>query len=124
MRAKSDRIPSQRRVRQMLRRIMAYGAVGFTMAAVTLWPTTAAQAAVAPGCTTARPTFIGGQIYGYPDNRSLNALVGLDLTDGTRKVDLDGNAVVGVVYSAVDNINPGIPPEGSTDTTLERTWGF
>jgi len=85
---------------------------------------TAASAAVAPGCTTARPTFIGGRIYGYPDNRSLNARIGLDLSDGTGKVDLDGNPLGAAGYSAVDRVNPTIPPEGSTDTTLDRTWGF
>jgi len=85
---------------------------------------TGASAAVAPGCTTARPTFIGGRIYGYPDNRSLNALIGLDLSDGNGKVDLDGNPITGAAYSAVDRVNPDIPPEGSADTTLDRTWGF
>jgi hypothetical protein len=81
--------------------------------------------AVAPGCTAARPTFIGGPIYGYPDNRSLNALIGLDLQDSSnRKVNLDGAPISTAGYSVVDRVNPGIPPEGSDDTTLDRTWGF
>ena len=85
--------------------------------------------AVAPGCDSNHPTFIGGPIYGYPDGRTLNALIGLDLVDSSnRKVDLNGVpcAAGGSCpsgYSAVEHINPDLPPEGSTDTTLDRAWG-
>jgi hypothetical protein len=38
--------------------------------------------ALAPGCDSARPTRIGGGIYSYPDNRAVNALIGVDAKDG------------------------------------------
>lgn len=104
--------------------------VATVLAAMVVWPVMSAAAAIAPGCSSARPTFIGGPIYGYADGRSLNALIGLDLQDSSgRRVDLNGvpctaGGACSAGYSVVDRVNPTIPPEGSTDTTLDRTWGF
>jgi len=112
-------------VRQRLIRVAGVGLMVVVAAAVSARP----AIAVAPGCDSNHPTFIGGRIYGYPDERSLNALIGFDLLDSSnRKVDLNGLpcAAGGSCpsgYSAVEHINPTLPPEGSTDTTLDRTWG-
>ncbi len=79
--------------------------------------------AVAPGCTAARPTALGGGIVGV-DGRSLNAVVGIDLLNAAGKqVDADGRPSTVAGYAYRDRVNPGIPPEGSTDTGLTRTWG-
>lgn len=84
---------------------------------------TPAQAA-APGCTAARPTSIGGAIYGYPDNRSVNVLIGIDLQDANRrKVDRDGAVSSSGTYLYRERINAGISADGSDDKSLTRTWG-
>lgn len=80
-------------------------------------------AAVAPGCPSDHPTAIGGLIYGYPDNWSLNALVGFDMKDGTRTVDKDGVTLTTFAYGYVDNVNPTLPTTGSSNQGLERHWG-
>lgn len=80
--------------------------------------------AVASGCTSARPTAIGGGIYGYPDNRSLNALIGVNLKDGAQKVYADGtvNPTAGYAYS--EHVNRTLGADGTTATTgYERVWG-
>jgi hypothetical protein len=83
-----------------------------------------AALAVAPGCTSALPTAIGGGIYGYPDNRSLHALVGVDLVAGSTHVKVDGTANTSGGYAYNDNVNPTLGADGSTDTTsYERVWG-
>lgn len=80
--------------------------------------------AAAPGCTSARPSSIGGAVYGYPDLRSLNVLIGIDLQDINRKkVDRDGNLSTSPTYLYREKINPDIPPEGSDNRSLTRTWG-
>jgi hypothetical protein len=80
--------------------------------------------AAAPGCTSARPTSIGGAIYGYPDNRSVNVLIGIDLQNADRKkVDRDGNPSTSGTYLYRERINPTISADGSDDKTLTRTWG-
>lgn len=78
--------------------------------------------AIAPGCDSAHPTFVGGAIYGS-DGRSLNALIGVDHVDSNGvKINADGTPVTGV-YSWTRGINPGFPPEGKADQTGTRTWG-
>ena len=80
--------------------------------------------AAAPGCTAARPTSIGGAIYGYPDNRSVNVLIGIDLQDANRKkVDRDGAVSTSGTYLYRERINAGISADGSDDKSLTRTWG-
>ena len=86
--------------------------------------------AYAATCPADRPTFLGGAIYGWPDNRSLNALVGVDQFDAAnRKVDAAGvpcgapGSACCAGYSWCDRVNPAIPAEGSTDLSLDRTWG-
>jgi hypothetical protein len=84
----------------------------------------------AAACPSGQPTFLGGHIYGYPDNRSLNALIGVDQQDSSgRKIDAfgvpcgqAGSQCCGG-YSWCDRTNPDIAPEGSDDQTLDRTWG-
>ena len=79
--------------------------------------------AVAPGCTTSRPTSLGGPIYGV-DDRSLNALVGIDLLDAQgKRVDRDGRLISTPGYHYRERINPTIPAEGSTEAGLTRSWG-
>lgn len=81
-------------------------------------------AAAAPGCTSARPTSVGGPVYGYPDNRSVNVLIGIDLQDAQRrKVDRDGNPSTSPTYLYRERINAGISADGSDDRSLTRTWG-
>lgn len=85
---------------------------------------TSPAVAAAPGCTTARPTSVGGAIFSYPDNRSVNVLIGMDLADANRKkVDRDGNPTTSGTYLYRERINPSIPAEGSDDKSLTRTWG-
>lgn len=89
---------------------------------VPLAPTPALAAA--PGCTAARPTSIGGAIYGYPDNRSVNVLIGIDLQNADRrKVDRDGAVSTSGTYLYRERINQSISADGSDDRTLTRTWG-
>lgn len=81
-----------------------------------------AAAAVAAGCTSARPTRIGGPVYGV-DGRSLNVLVGIDLVNADlKRVDADGRLINHVGYLYVEHLNRTIPAEGSTDTRLTRRW--
>ena len=109
-------------MRRPLRRLLLSVATA-TAVAAPLAVTTPAVAA-APGCTTARPTSIGGAIYGFPDSRSLNALVGIDLQDADRrKVDRDGNPSSSPTYLYRERINPTISADGSDDKSLTRTWG-
>jgi hypothetical protein len=79
-------------------------------------------------CTGERPTWIGGTIFGYPDNRSLNALIGVDHKDGTgAKIDEYGvpcgTAKCCGGYAWCFHVNPSLPAEGSPDATLEQKWG-
>lgn len=79
--------------------------------------------AVAPGCTSTRPTAIGGALYGYPDDYSLDALVGMDLANSSnQKVDIDGNVITVASYSYVDRVNPTLPASGQPSGG-DRTWG-
>jgi hypothetical protein len=105
------------------RRILRIGAaVGLAIAA-TIGPLTSVAEAVAPGCDAAHPTFVGGPIYGYPDNYSLNAQVSLDFFDNVtgQKINPDGQPVSG--YSWVQYINPTFPPTGDPNQGGTRTWG-
>ncbi len=80
-------------------------------------------AAVAPGCTAARPTALGGGIQGI-DGRALNAVVGIDLVDASgARVDRDGRPVTAPGYVYRDRVNPTTSPDGSDDPSLTRTWG-
>jgi hypothetical protein len=81
-------------------------------------------------CPAGQPTFVGGQIYGWPDNRSLNTLIGVDQRDAAgRQVDPFGvpcgaaNSQCCAGYSWCERTNPDIAAEGSTDQTLDRSWG-
>jgi len=81
-------------------------------------------------CGGARPTWIGGDIYGWPDRRALDAQIGVDHNDANGvKIDANGVAcgAAGSTccggYSWCMNPNPTIDPEGSTDAALSRKWG-
>lgn len=81
-------------------------------------------AQVAPGCPTDRPTAIGGAIFGYPDNRSVDAIIGMDLKNSAgQKVDIYGRAITTSGYSYVDRVNPTLTAEGSTGPGWDRHWG-
>jgi len=86
-------------------------------------------AARAPGCDSARPTRIGGGIYGYPDNRAVNAMIGVDAKAGGVQVDRDGRprsdpeADFCGGYSWCIRVNPDVGPEGTTDPSAVRVWG-
>jgi hypothetical protein len=86
-------------------------------------PMAPAALAVVPGCDSAHPTRIGGGLYGYPDTRALNALIGVDAKnkDG-QKVNRDGTVITTKGYSWVVRVNPELPPEGSSDPRLRRDW--
>lgn len=81
-----------------------------------------ASAAVAPTCTSTQPTRLGGQLFGYPDNRALDALVGV------QTVDAGGNTVTltGVPhapgYTWIKQVNAMLSAEGSA-TTGTKAWG-
>jgi hypothetical protein len=86
-------------------------------------PAAPAALAVVPGCDAAHPTRVGGPLRGYPDDRALNALIGVDArNDRGQKVNRDG-AVIGTPgYSWVVNVNPGLPAQGSSDPQARRDW--
>jgi hypothetical protein len=57
-------------------------------------PLAPAASAVVPGCDSVHPTRIGGPLYGYPDNRALNALIGVDAKNASgQKVNRDGAVI-------------------------------
>jgi hypothetical protein len=86
-------------------------------------PLAPAASAVVPGCDSAHPTRIGGPLKGYPDDRALNALIGVDAknADGD-KVNRDGTVITTMGYSWVVHVNPELPPQGSTDPGARRDW--
>lgn len=100
--------------------------VALVLSALASVPAGAAAAAVAPGCTTSRPTSIGGSIYGYGgsyNNWSVNALVGMDLTNSSnQKVDIDGRVITTATYSYVDGVNPTLAQPGAP-SGYDRTFG-
>jgi hypothetical protein len=86
-------------------------------------PMAPAALAVVPGCDGAHPTRIGGGLYGYPDTRALNALIGVDAKNASgQKVNRDGTPISTDGYSWVVHVNPELPPEGSSDPRLPRDW--
>ena len=77
---------------------------------------------MAPGCTAAQPTRLGGPIFGSPDSRSLDALIGVQTTDAAgHAVDLTG-APHAPGYTYIQRVNPSLPATGSA-TGGTRTWG-
>ena len=89
-----------------------------------------AHAAIAPGCTADRPTFVGGTLAGYPDNRALDAHIGVSvgykdaagrlhvvLPDGSPNPSTNGD------YSWVDRLNPTVAASGTDDPAAARAWG-
>lgn len=115
-------IAGRRRYVLSLAALSALMIAGVTV--LTTWPASAAVqgAAVAPGCTSARPTRLGGAIYGYPDNRALDAIIGVQTVDASGKtVDLAGSAQASG-YTYVQRVNPTLPATGS-DTGGGKTWG-
>jgi hypothetical protein len=92
---------------------------------VVLAPTVSGIAtADAAGCPSALPTRLEGPLFGYPDNRHLDALVGLDLRNSAGKqVNYDGSPFVGPqTYSVVDVVNPSLPADGSSSAGV-ASWG-
>jgi hypothetical protein len=83
-----------------------------------------ADTPIAPGCTADQPTAIGGPIYGYPDNRSLGALVAMDLMDAKgNKITPDDKKPTGG-YSYTDWVNAEtLDGQGTTLPGFERDWG-
>jgi len=80
-----------------------------------------AALAVVPGCDSAHPTRIGGGLYGYPDTRALNALIGVEAFNG-QQVDRNGALLNTDSYSWIVHVNPALPLEGSTDPHARRDW--
>jgi hypothetical protein len=86
-------------------------------------PLAPAASAVVPGCDSAHPTRIGGGLYGYPDTRALNALIGVDARNSSgQQLNRDGAVINGPGYSWAVHVNPELPPEGSTDPRARRDW--
>jgi len=102
-------------------RVLA-GAAGIVLLGVTALSVRAEAAAVAPGCTAAQPTKLGGQIFGYPDNRALDAIIGVETKDAAgNTVDLTG-APHAQGYTYIQRVNPDLPATGS-DTGGTKAWG-
>lgn len=92
----------------------------FAMSTTIVRPAQAAT--VAPGCTATQPTRLGGQIYGYPDNRFLDSIIGVQTTDSAgNTVDLTG-APHAPGYTYIQRVNPTLPATGS-DTDGTKIWG-
>jgi hypothetical protein len=86
-------------------------------------PMAPAALAVVPGCDSAHPTRIGGGLYGYPDTRALNALIGVEAFNfNGQQVDRNGALLNTDSYSWIVHVNPALPPEGSTDPHARRDW--
>lgn len=84
----------------------------------------------AAACPSGQPTFLGGPIQGYPDNRALNAMIGVDMKDSAnRQIDVNGrlrgdaDASFCGGYSWCERTNTTLSAAGSTDPALDRTWG-
>jgi hypothetical protein len=99
------------------------GVVGIALlGAIVVTSPAGAIAAVAPGCTTAQPTRLGGQIAGYPDSRALDAIIGVETKDAA------GNTIdpTGVVrpqgYTYIQRVNPTLPATGS-ESAGTKLWG-
>lgn len=104
--------------------------VAAAAAAVALAPSTA-HAAVSPGCTAKQSTWIGGTLTGYPDNRALDAHIGVSVgykdSAGRLHVVLpDGSPNPSTVgdYSWVEHLNPTVAATGTDDPAADRTWGM
>jgi hypothetical protein len=84
----------------------------------------ASQAAVAPGCTAAQPTRVGGTIRGYPDNRYVDTHIGIQVTDvAGRTISPTGTLVKGG-YSWIEMLNNNVSATGTTDSTIATDkWG-
>jgi hypothetical protein len=81
--------------------------------------------AVAPGCTTAKPTNVSGHVYSYPHGYSLNTEVGFAFTDSQgNSVYADGSPNNGGGYAVVDNFNPTFPNYGDPADGGLRTFGI
>jgi predicted secreted Zn-dependent protease len=80
-----------------------------------------ASATVAPGCTAAAPTFVGGTIRGYPDNRFVDTHIGILILDGSnRHINPDGSPNTSGGYSWIEMLNHNVAATGTTDGTTER----
>jgi hypothetical protein len=85
--------------------------------------------AVAAGCDGAHPTRLGGEIYGHPDRRAVNALIGVDAHADGVQVDRHGRrrgdprAEFCGGYSWCVRVNPDVGPEGTEDPAAVRVWG-
>ncbi|MDT4892743.1 MAG: hypothetical protein QOE97_1778 [Pseudonocardiales bacterium] len=87
------------------------------------WQASPATAAVAPGCTSARPTKIGGQIFSYPHAYSVDAFVGVGLQDANyRALKPDGSASAGG-YTYTQWVNSTLPAYGDPAKGGQRSWG-
>jgi hypothetical protein len=93
-------------------------------------PLAPAARAAAAGCDLAHPTFIGGPIAGYPDNRAVNAQLGVVVADSSgAAVDSDGHryGTAGAhfcgLYSWCEFVNSDVAPTGSTDPGADYDWG-
>jgi hypothetical protein len=81
-----------------------------------------AAQAVAPQCTTALPTHIGGNIYGYPDVNAINAYIGYDLKASGVTVDPNGHPWTQGGYGFKEWVNPTLPATGAPVGSM--TWGL
>ena len=87
-------------------------------------------AALAPGMRSARPTgSAAASLRSYPDNRAVNALIGVDAKDGGVQVDRDARprsdpeADFCGGYSWCIRVNPDGDLEGTTDPSAVKVWG-
>ncbi len=82
--------------------------------------------AVAPGCSSGRPTAITGTVTGYGGDYhswSVNVLVGMDLSNSAgQKLKPDGSSISGGTYSYTDAVNPNLAPPGAP-SGQDRTFG-
>jgi hypothetical protein len=81
-----------------------------------------ATVAVAPGCTAAQPTRLGGQIAGYPDNRAVDPIIGVETRDAAGNTIDPAGTVRPHGYTYVQRVNPTLPATGS-DIAGTRLWG-
>jgi hypothetical protein len=108
-----------------MKRIALAAAIAAFAAVIFVAP---AQAAIAPGCTFARPSFIGGTLVGV-DGRALDAHMGVaagyrDSAGRFHPLKPDGSPADPAMggYSWIERLNPTLPATGGD--VGDRTWGM
>jgi len=92
-------------------------------------PTENVSEGIASGCTSAKPIWVGGGVYGYPDNYTVHASIGVELVDANGKdvdesgvrCDAGGKCVHPSQYAFMETVNDSVGPLGEPSGGV-RAW--